>query len=222
MKNNQLYPVQHQTLYLASESFRRQELLSWLGVEFEIVAHRFDEAGVNFADFTNLADYVKTIAIGKAVSLENSLQKGLVLAADTMVIFRDQVIGKPRNLDHSREILKDLFGQRHQVSTGVCLFDLKTKKIFAFSETAFVTFRSVSRQELEEYLSTGEPLGKAGAYAIHNGAAKFVKKIEGDVTTVIGLPLKKLAKNFSRFGFKIGVDVEKMIKRNLVAIHNLE
>lgn len=176
-------------LYLASQSPRRAELLAQIGVDFERLSVDTDE--------TVLAGeapetYVQRVANTKAqAGLALVQQQGLnplpVLGADTAVIIAGQIMGKPRDRDHALDMLRQLSGKTHQVISAICLCGQQYQHV-ALNITE-VSFREIAAAELEQYWHSGEPLGKAGAYAIQGLGAVFVEKIYGSYSAVVGLPL---------------------------------
>lgn len=170
-------------LVLASRSPRRREILQLAGIPFLV--------RVNDVDETPLAgetarDYVKRIAREKAGAAE--LRDGeTVLAADTTVTIDGEILAKPLDEADARRMLRLLSGRRHEVLTGICL-RLATEIIEDCAETS-VWFAPLAEQEIAEYAASGEPLDKAGAYAIQGLASKFVERIEGCYFNVMGLPI---------------------------------
>jgi septum formation protein len=127
-----------------------------------------------------------------AARLSGGAPGGIVLGADTTVALNDEILGKPCDASHAREMLAKLSGRTHYVLTGIFLLRLPDFTARAAVETSAVTFAPLSKQEIEDYVATGEPLGKAGAYAIQGLAGRFIPKIEGCYFNVVGLPLAKL------------------------------
>ena len=176
-------------LYLASQSPRRAELLEQIGVGFEKLAVDTDET-VLVGEAPEA--YVQRVAIAKAqAGLAVLQQQGLaplpVLGADTAVIIAGQIMGKPRDRDHALAMLEQLSGKTHQVMSAICLGYQQYQEV-ALNITE-VSFREIASAELEQYWQSGEPLGKAGAYAIQGLGAVFVEKIYGSYSAVVGLPL---------------------------------
>ena len=217
-------------LILASASERRKELLSWLGLAFEVRESGFNEEGINADDVRMLtaalalakaqtiAEQIKIEEFPAIVSAEKELapkrfNPTYVLGADTVVYVQGEVMGKPRDLDHAREMLKKLRGQTHLVYSGVALIDALTGKQKAVTEESSVTFRDFSDDELEWYIGTSEPLGKAGAYMVQGEGQRLVAQVAGSMTNVIGLPLLRVVDLLGDFGVKVGVDVPKTIER---------
>jgi len=172
-------------LILASGSSRRHSLLSQLDLSYIISVPDIDESVLS----GERADaYVARIANSKAeVVFENSSTQQVVLAADTIISYFDEILGKPKNSDEARAILQKLSGNKHEVLTAVCL---KTQEaMFEAIESTKVTFRPLSNSEIDAYCATDEPYDKAGAYAIQGLASSFVEYISGSYTNVMGLPL---------------------------------
>jgi septum formation protein len=170
-------------LVLASRSPRRQEILRQAGIAFTVCAPQVDE--------TPLAgekpeDYVQRLAAAKALAAP--CQDGAtVLGADTTVVIGSEMLGKPENDEDARRMLRLLAARRHEVLTGVCL-KRESGLIRDFASTA-VWFAPLSEREIDEYVASGEPMDKAGAYAIQGLASKFVTRIEGCYFNVMGLPV---------------------------------
>ena len=176
-------------LVLASASPRRRDLLRRAGVRFEVEpAHipeleRPGEAPVAFA---------QRLARSKALSVAQRIGAApprLVLGADTIVVLDGEVLGKPRDADHALEFLERLAGREHSVVTAVALVASDTLRVRQTAVTSRVEMRAVEREELVAYVATGEPLDKAGGYAVQGGARSFVTRVHGSETNVIGLPI---------------------------------
>ena len=172
-------------LVLASKSPRRRELLGLYTKEFCI-----DVSGAEEPDFCggDVADYVKNLAAIKAREVALRHPHDTVLGADTVVAFDGAVLGKPRDTAHAKEMLTAMSGGVQQVYTGVCV--IKNAEEISSAIKTEVIFRSLTEQEIDEYVATGECLDKAGAYGIQGGAKEFVSSITGDYFNVIGLPMK--------------------------------
>lgn len=176
-------------LYLASQSPRRADLLQQIAVTFKRLNIDIDETPI---DGEAPSQYVQRVAAEKARSGWQQLEHSgrtlrPVLGADTAVILDQQIMGKPLDRDHGLTMLKALAGRTHQVMSGIC-FCYKNAEWAALS-ISDVTFRPISDEELEQYWLSGEPLGKAGAYAIQGLGAVFVEQIRGSYSSVVGLPL---------------------------------
>ena len=138
------------------------------------------------------AKAAEEIACRKGASVAKSVSHGLVLGADTLVVVDDSIIGKPDSREHAVAILNRLSGRFQLVITGLCLIDAATMRQRVASETTEVTMRPMSQAEIEAYVDSGEAMGKAGAYAIQETGDRFVERIDGSFSNVVGLPLELL------------------------------
>jgi len=182
-----------QKLILASTSPRRVELLKSAGLAFDIVRPDADEklhAGETPVEFA-----VRT-AREKAESV-NAPPGTIVLGADTVVAAEGHILGKPVDAEDAKAMLRLLSGKMHEVITGVCL--RSAEKTVCFHVATAVLFRELSEEEIVTYVATGDPLDKAGAYAIQNGAAGMVRRIDGSYSNVVGLPLCEVIEALSGF-----------------------
>ena len=179
-------------IYLASSSPRRRDLLSQLGVSFQILDPEVDES-IRGAETPDAL--VRRLAALKADAgrrlLDDKGSADLVLGADTIVVLDNQVLGKPRDAAHACELLTGLSGRCHRVLSAVALASADGTGM-RLSESR-VCFREVTRRECEAYAATGEPLDKAGGYAIQGRAAAFVRDLQGSYSGVVGLPLFETA-----------------------------
>lgn len=182
-----------QKIILASQSPRRKQLLEWANVAFEIIVHETDESYP--ADLL-IEDVPVHIARQKALAVKESLPQTFkdthpVLAADTVVILNNKIIGKPDNRQHAIEILQSLSGNHHQVITGVVILSGDTE--VAFSETTDVSFHPLTTDQIEYYVDHYKPYDKAGAYAIQEWIGVVgIKSINGDFYNVMGLPVSRV------------------------------
>jgi len=191
-------------LILASGSPRRAQLLEQMGVSFESISVDIDET-----PYLNEVpiEYVKRLATQKAqaVSLEERKKKVLILGSDTAVVINGNILGKPVDKQHALEMLTMLSGKTHQVLTSVALLGLNENCLVSESK---VTFKNLSDQEKEWYWMTGEPLGKAGGYAIQGKAAMFIEYLEGSFSAVMGLPLYETANLLKQEGYQLMVGLQ--------------
>ena len=194
-------------IYLASRSPRRRELLKQIGVPFELLLLREDLRRGADVDETPLPDespgvYVLRMAGAKVnMAVRQIAYRGLpqkpVLAADTTVVFDDRVIGKPENADHATRMLRALSGREHQVLTAVAL--ALREQVETQISVSSVWFHELTDADIRRYVATGEPLGKAGAYAIQGRAGAFVTRIAGSYSGIMGLPLVETAELLKKF-----------------------
>src|SRR3954470_1791588 len=198
-----------QTIYLASRSPRRRELLKQIGVAFQLFQLREEPGRDPDVDETpgsgeTPAAYVDRIARTKAEVAAHYMQRRSlsqrwpVLAADTTVVLAGRIIGKPENADDAARLLKDLAGSQHEVVTAIALA-FSDRVETALSESR-VWFRDLSQDEIRRYVATGESLDKAGGYAIQGRAAAFITRLEGSYSGVMGLPLAETAALLARAG----------------------
>ncbi|MCL6610617.1 MAG: Maf family protein [Peptococcaceae bacterium] len=187
-------------LILASSSPRRQELLKQLGLGFRTLVRPVDETPPPGLEPCEL---VELLAVRKAVAAARTLEDGIVIGADTVVVWRGQVLGKPSGGEEAVAMLLKLQGDVHEVYTGVALVDAAAGKVLTGHEKTRVHFRPLAEDEIRRYVATGEPMDKAGAYAVQGRAAVFVRGLEGCYTNVVGLPLARLAEMLARFGYNV-------------------
>ena len=146
------------------------------------------------------------LARAKAQAAADKVSSGVIIAADTVVVLDDEVLGKPRDESEAAAILARLSGRRHQVITGVCIIDRESERLLTVSEITRVYLRTLSTEEIAAYVSTGEPLDKAGAYGIQGLGALLVERIEGCYYNVVGLPLFRLNLMLKEVGINILAD----------------
>jgi 23S rRNA (uracil1939-C5)-methyltransferase len=181
---------------LASQSPRRKELLRRLFPEFRVIPSGVDE---RLLDQTDPVFFVREAAEAKARDIGMQYPESLVIAADTIVCLDGVIFGKPADRDDARGMLEQLAGRRHRVLTGVALFRAADDRLIVSYETTFVTFKALSRGDIETYLDRNDFADKAGSYAIQDVGETFVETLEGDYDNVVGFPLgrvKKMVKEF--------------------------
>jgi septum formation protein len=185
---------------LGSASPRREELLKLICPHFEIIPSRFDES--TMPDTLSPAEHVVVSAREKARDVAAGVEGALVIGADTVVAIDEHILGKPENREDAMRMLKLLSGRTHQVYTGVHVVNTNPgawREVGAF-ECTDVRFRKLSRSMIEKYVATGEPLDKAGAYAIQGRGSVLVQSISGCFFNVVGLPIYKLSLILEQFG----------------------
>ena len=173
-------------LILASQSPRRKELLGLFHIPFTVKVADIDEA---MDPARSPAQEVARVSRAKAEAIEGHAGD-VIIAADTIVVLADQVLGKPKNEADAIAMLTALSGRDHQVMTGVTV--LRGNKVLTHTEITDIHFRPLSQKEIEAYVATGEPMDKAGSYGIQGGAALFAEKMHGDYYNVMGLPVCRL------------------------------
>jgi septum formation protein len=177
-------------IYLASKSPRRKKLLKQIGIDFKAFS-----VNVKEEIFKNESPVktVKRLAYQKLIAAEKRKNDGIIITADTIVVCNKEIIGKPKSKTDARKILNKLSNRKHFVYTGFVVKNLITKKIVITYEKTEVFFRELNSKEIKEYIATGSPLDKAGAYGIQDDfGAVFISKINGCYYNVVGLPLSKL------------------------------
>ncbi|MEA4883096.1 MAG: Maf family protein [Clostridia bacterium] len=187
-------------LVLASASPRRKELLREIGMEFDVIASHVDEEQIRESD---PGDLVMSLAHAKAADVASEVGRGLVVGADTIVVIDGTVLGKPADRYDAARMLRLLAGREHQVYSGVSVVDAASRRSLTEYECTDVRIRPLSEETICRYVETGEPMDKAGAYAIQGIGALIVEGICGDYSCVVGLPLGRLALMLSHFGLSV-------------------
>ncbi len=183
-------------IVLASSSPRRREILEKLGIAFDIIPSNADEGGV-----TGSADEtVMILAARKAKSVAEKLSDALVIGCDTLVALENYVFGKPESTAQAEEMLSRLSGNTHRVLSGLCLIDTATGETRVSREETFVSFKALSPEEIRAYVVSGEPMDKAGAYAIQGGAGKFVSEVKGSYDNIVGFPSELFLREVRQMG----------------------
>ncbi len=195
-------------IILASASPRRQELLKTIVPEFQVIPSDFDEAVPE--DIQEPCEIVRYLARMKAKQVaENAIlnigsgETAIVIGADTVVSLDGEILGKPKDRADAIRMLMELQGRKHEVYSGVSIFGVSEAKIEEYStfyNKTTVEFMHLDEEEIAAYVDTGEPMDKAGAYAIQGLAAKFICGINGDYTNVVGLPLAELYYRLKLYG----------------------
>lgn len=188
-------------IILASASPTRKRLLQRLiGDNFEVKESAYEED--NSLAFTP-TDLVLYHAIEKGRDVAKHYKKGIIIAADVVIVLNDEVLGKPASPDGAKEMLKAISGNTIEVVSGLAVIDTETDTEFQGSETTKLKFKEMTQQEITDYVDSGEPLNKAGSFAIQERGAIFVEKIEGCSFNVAGLPLFKLNEMLNQLGVSI-------------------
>ena len=180
---------ENRRLVLASSSRRRRELLAHLGLQFDVVSPDIDETP---QPGERPLELVRRLAVAKARAVDGDV----VLAADTIVEIDGEILGQPADQDDARRMLRRLSGRTHRVHSGVAVRADRRESVDTV--TTYVTFVPLTPAALEWYLGTGEPFGKAGAYAIQGAGGIFVESVRGSVSNVVGLPLTTVASLLQR------------------------
>ncbi|MCL5029579.1 MAG: Maf family protein [Bacteroidetes bacterium] len=177
-------------IILASNSPRRKKLLHQLNLNFSVLNVEIDERVKKNEKPVHL---VKRLSLEKLKKAKEKIIEGIIITADTIVVLDGKVINKPVDKEDAKRILKRLSGRRHTVYTGYSIYNSSTNKTITDYEKTFVIFRKLKIKEIEDYILSGSPMDKAGAYGIQDDfGAVFIKKINGCYYNVVGLPLMKL------------------------------
>jgi len=178
-------------IVLASQSPRRKKLLNLLGIVFEVIPSNCEEIITS----SDPVEIVKGLSMQKAEEVSSQLSDAIVIGADTIVVFNEQILGKPNSVQEAQEMLSLLSGNTHSVFTGVSVVKKEGNERqynHSFSVETKVTFSALNSEEIDTYIQTGSPMDKAGAYGIQDDwGSVFVERIEGDFYNVVGFPLNR-------------------------------
>lgn len=192
------------SLILASSSPRRQELIRSLGLPYSVQASEADETVPSDWEPSRI---VETLSLRKAEAVYRQLKKPapgtIVIGSDTIVVLDGQVLGKPRDEEDAKRMLGELQGRTHQVFSGVACVDAESGRRVVRSRMTNVHMHALTSKQIERYVATGEPMDKAGAYAIQGLGATIIDSIEGDYFTVVGLPLSLLSQMLREWGIDV-------------------
>jgi nucleoside triphosphate pyrophosphatase len=187
-------------IILASASPRRKELLEKIGLKFEVESSDYAE---DMRSELSPDELARSISLEKAKVVASKHKNAIVIAADTFIIFRGKILGKPNTQAEARKMLMMLKGKSHSVITGFTILDADKNKILTKSVETIINVKNLTSEEVNAYVKSGEPLDKAGAYGIQGLGSVIVEKIEGDYFNVIGLPLSALVEGLKEFGIHI-------------------
>ncbi|MFA6050378.1 MAG: Maf family protein [Candidatus Paceibacterota bacterium] len=187
-------------IILASNSPRRKEIFAKTNLPFVTEDSGYEEDMSLAMPPIELAKY---LSLGKAKASGERHPDAIVIAADTFVVFEGKLLGKPKSEDHAREMLRMLSGKENDVITGVAILDTKTGKTVSFHDTSKIFMKEMSEETIDAYIKTGDPMDKAGAYAVQEIGAVLIEKIEGDFFNVMGLPISRLADHLKDFDVSI-------------------
>jgi septum formation protein len=183
-------------LILASSSPRRKQLLELANLPFQILVSRIEE---HVHEGETPEQTVQSLAYRKAKAIASQHPDAYVIGADTIVVYQNNILGKPKTKEEAAQMLRMLSGQEHEVLTGVAILSPNGQALFV--EKTKVFFWDLTEEEIAAYIESGEPMDKAGAYGIQGRAALFVKRIEGDYFTVVGLPLSRTVRELKQLGW---------------------
>ncbi len=189
-----------QKIILASVSPWRKKILTEAGISFSVEESGYEEDMK--LPFTPRV-LARHLALGKAAAVARRHENAVVIGADTFVVFRGKLLGKPHTPKRAIAMLKTLSGREHTILTGFAVVDSNTGKQVSKTVGTRVTFRKLSLQEISDYVKTGEPLKAAGAYVIQGKGAKLIEKTNGDRNNIAGLPLQQLLEALAKFGVAV-------------------
>ncbi|WNR45841.1 Maf family protein [Paenibacillus roseipurpureus] len=199
-----IVPMAAHQLILASSSPRRQELIQSFGLPYII---RVSDADETVEQKITPSEFVEVLSLRKAATvremLEASDKHGIIIGSDTVVVYNDEVLGKPVDEEDAFRMLKAMQGQTHQVFSGVACVDAETGKQVVSHSVTNVHMKAMSDEQIRRYIATGEPRDKAGSYAIQGIGATIISGIEGDYFTVVGLPLSLLSDMLLEFNIQV-------------------
>ena len=187
-------------IILASTSPRRKELLKKIGIKFKVVNNGYEE------DLTlpkKPIDLVKFLSLGKAMSVAKKYKNFLIISGDTVVVYNNKVLGKPKTKKQAKEFLQMLSGKTHSVITACTIIDTEFDKEITWATETKISMKVLSNCQIGRYIDTGEPMDKAGAYAIQGLGSMFITKICGDYFATVGLPIYGLVEKLKEFGIDV-------------------
>ncbi len=201
------------TLLLASQSPRRRALLEVFGWPLEVQPAHLDETPLSGE---HPQDYVRRLAEAKARALQSAARPGqVIIAADTTVADGDRLLGKPASEEEALAMLRRLRGRAHQVHSGLAVLEAASGRLVSEVQTSLVYMRSYTEDEMHAYVQSGDPLDKAGAYAIQNRIFRPVERLQGCFASVMGLPLCNLARMFAALGLPFPQETPLLCQRAL-------
>lgn len=193
-----IYPTisKNYPLILASESPRRKRLLEQTGIPFTSLPSNINEDSINGSPY----ETARTLAENKAIAAHEKVHGQWILGADTIVVLRGRILGKPSNHNEARSMLNVLSGKEHEVITGYSIIGPQGEIIRTDHEKTIVRVKALSSKEIDAYIATGEPYGKAGSYGIQGIGSFMIEGINGSYSNVVGLPLCGLIKKLLEVG----------------------
>ncbi|MBP9718856.1 MAG: septum formation inhibitor Maf [Candidatus Levybacteria bacterium] len=187
-------------IILASQSPRRKKLLEQIGLSFTTVPSNIEE---KLNPRLKPKGQAEELSLEKAQTVAIKYPDAIIIAADTIIDSKGEILGKPRNMDDARRMIKKLQGKTHSVITGFTLLDNKLKKTHTDSVETKVTFRKLGDAEIKTYLKIEKPMDKAGGYGVQGIGAVLLEHIDGDFYNVVGLPLSKIIPSLKKFGVNV-------------------
>lgn len=190
-------------IVLASASPRRKKLLAEIGLEFDVVPSNAEES----SDLSKMPieELVQKNALMKARAVAGNFPEALVIGCDTDIFFKGKLVGKPKNAEDAKKILKEFSNKWHSIVSGIAIINTKTGREITGFEKTNVKVKKLSEKEIAKYIETGEPLDKAGAYGIQGKGRFLIERFEGSYSNIVGLPLEKLVGRLKEFGIRISL-----------------
>jgi septum formation protein len=183
-------------LVLASNSPRRIALLRTLGYHFDIVPHSIEEC---FPGNVLPSELVQNLALLKANDVARRVDDAIIISADTIVVHNKNILGKPRDTRDAKRILSLLSNSEHDIISGICIIDMPSEKKLLRIGRTHIKMKYISEEEIEIYVRSGEPMDKAGAYAVQGEGKKFIENIDGSYSNAVGLPLEIVQEMLNNF-----------------------
>ena len=192
-------------ILLASQSPRRRELLTAAGFEHRVFPVKVSEIIDENLNPQEVVSHLATIKAEACIEQckDLNLHDFLILSGDTLVALGDQILGKPQNFSQACDFLRQLSGQTHSVISGLCLIETASSRRWSGFDTTRVRFKTLSETQIQDYVHSGEPMDKAGAYAIQGEGRKFVADYQGSFSNVVGLPVELLEKALRENNWKV-------------------
>jgi len=191
----------YRKIILASASPRRKQLLKSLNIDFEVIPSQIEE---NIDEENFSFELIEKLALEKAQDVAVKIDvPAVVIGSDTVVVINEHILGKPKDKDEACRMLKLLSGRAHKVISAIAIVDTITQKIITDHVVSEVTFKNLTDSEIYSYIETGEPMDKAGAYAIQGLGSKFISSISGCYNNIVGISLSKLVEMLKEFRINI-------------------
>lgn len=188
------------TIILASASPRRKQLLKHLGLDFKVIPSEIEE---KLNPRWQPRKQVEALSEQKALAVAVKHKNAIIIGVDTMVSLNNEVVGKPKDENDAKFILKRLSGKKHTVITAFTLIDTVARKTVTKSVETDIWFRRITEPEIKSYIAKEKPFDKAGAYAMQSLGAVFIERVDGDFLAAVGLPLFSLAKELKKLGINV-------------------
>lgn len=196
-------------IILASKSKGRQKLLEQIGLTFSAEASDYEEdMSLTIAP----AELVKMLSQGKARAVAHNHADAIIIGADSVGVLENKILGKPKDEADARTMLRNMSGKSHTFFSGLTVIDTRLNKEETVVDKTQVHFRKLTNMEIDDYITSGEPLSCAGSYAIQGKGAVLVQKIEGEYSNIMGLPLSELATILQKFGISVLAKEQKQVK----------